>query len=63
MFSFILQEEIETEFYKKIIFYDIQKTPQLPQTVSLLEKSAKSMILLNKAFGKNSVAKSTQYSK
>ena len=60
VYSLFLQEEIETEFYKKVIFYDIQKTPQLPQTVSLLEKSAKSMILLHKVFGKNTVAKHTQ---
>ena len=60
MYSLFLQEEIETEFYKKVIFYDIQKKPQLPQTVSLLEKSAKSMILLHKVFGKNTVAKHTQ---
>ena len=60
MHSLFLQEEIETEFYKKVIFYDIQKTPQLPQTVSLLEKSAKSMILLNKVFGKSTKTNSTQ---
>lgn len=44
------QEEIESERYKKIIFYDIEKKATLPQTVTLLEKSAKSIKFAFNAF-------------
>ena len=46
----ILQEEIESEKYRKVIFYDIDKKPQLPVTLSLLEKSAKSITRIKKIF-------------
>ena len=46
----VLQEEIESEKYRKVIFYDIDKKPQLPVTLSLLEKSAKSITRIKKIF-------------
>ena len=49
-FKFVIKEEIESERYKKIIFYDIGKKATLPQTVTLLEKSAKSIKFAFNAF-------------
>ena len=49
-FKFVIKEEIESERYKKIIFYDIEKKATLPQTVTLLEKSAKSIKFAFNAF-------------
>ena len=40
-----IQENIESDFYNKVVFYDIEKKPQLPHTIALLEKSAKSIFI------------------
>ena len=40
-----LKEEIECDMYKKVIFYDVMKKPELTQTISMLEKSTKSNLL------------------
>ena len=44
------QEEIESAKYRKVIFYDINKKPQLPHTLSLLVLSTRKGTAFGKSF-------------